>query len=368
MQERAVHGSGTVSLVGRNNSVQKRSGRILSKHFGDSSIHGAKLISACHSTGWLAVFQLWPTAKPKTSFDSQAVWRWLIAGLLSFSLSPSPSPHVNTFPRWTRDARQSRRHPVMDVLAAQNTPLSFPANKAHCKCELFEILERQRRLPAVQSSPLTHRNPFHLPPRPFFLSRRSPPRHQLSPTRPKSASSPNLPFLLPPSLSLSLFLFLSTSIDFLGPSGKEGKSLRSNVETSWWQHIYYYTAKVVPADNLTCLVLNEQRNNTISATAAKKTTESDGFAVATWNGNEPPSLSLLVINSFASFRMRDWREVEKSSHPPLSSVSHEAYCVSFESLSNTKNGLWTIFRSFRRDSTREEEKLLRDSSSSEMLK
>lgn len=95
----------------------------------------------------------------------------------------------------------------MDVLAAQNTPLSFPANKAHCKCELFEILERQRRLPAVQSSLLTHRNPFHLPPRPFFLSRRrSPPRHRLSPTRPKSASSPNLPFpLLSLSLSFSIF-------------------------------------------------------------------------------------------------------------------------------------------------------------------
>lgn len=196
----------------------------------------------------------------------------------------------------------------MDVLAAQNTPLSFPANKAHCKCELFEILERQRRLPAVQSSLLTHRNPFHLPPRPFFLSRRrSPPRHRLSPTRPKSASSPNLPF----SLSLLLYLQPRSSIDFLGPPGKEGKSFRSNVETSWWQHIYYYTAKVVPlsaADNLTCLVLNEQRNNTISATAAKKTTESDGFAVATWNGNEPPSLSLLVINpnSFASFGMGEW--------------------------------------------------------------
>jgi len=48
----------------------------------------------------------------------------------------------------------------MDVPPAQNTPLSFPANKAHCKCELFEILDRRSDYGPVQSPPLTHRNPF----------------------------------------------------------------------------------------------------------------------------------------------------------------------------------------------------------------
>ena len=44
--------------------------------------------------------------------------------------------------------RQSRWHRVMDVPLARarfsplKITLSFPTNKAHCKCELFEILER----------------------------------------------------------------------------------------------------------------------------------------------------------------------------------------------------------------------------------
>lgn len=80
--------------------ILSKNGRILSKHLGDSSIHGAKLISACHSTGWLAVFQVWLTAKPKTSFDSQALVNrgapLSLSLFLSSPLSLSPRQYFST--------------------------------------------------------------------------------------------------------------------------------------------------------------------------------------------------------------------------------------------------------------------------------